>query len=335
MQELSLLFVALGLDYIMGDPRTKYHPVCLMGNFAYALEKHLRHGQNTFAMFLRGAVAWLCVATLFSLSAWGMVHVAGILGGMSAEFIICTLILAFCMAPKSLSQHAQDIIRPLQQEDIPTARRKLAMIVGRDVHALDAHGIARASIESISENLVDGVLATLFWACIGFFWGYDMSAALAVLHRVSNVLDAQWGKKNETYIRFGTFSARMDDALNLIPARLSLFCICFTALLQSMYREKSWHITKKTSLFTVAWQYRYAHASPNSAWSEAAFASALDLTLSGPVAYAGKVVNHPPIGQGTTKATVQHMQQALQLLWLTIGLWMGCSALIWYFVSLI
>ncbi len=334
MQELGLLILALMLDYAIGDPRTKYHPVCLMGNFAYALEKHLRHGQNTFAMFLRGGLAWLCVATLFSVGAWALVTLSSFYGGEITEFILCALILAICMAPKSLTQHTQQIIHPLQQGNLHMARQKVAMIVGRDVHALDAHGVARAAIESVSENLVDGVLASLFWASVGLIWGYDMSAVLVVLHRVSNVLDAQWGKKNEKYIRFGTFSARMDDALNFIPARLSLFCICLADLLQYMYKEKHWHFTKKAPLFNMAWKYRYAHASPNSAWSEAAFASALHLTLSGPVAYAGKTVNYPPIGQGTKLATVHHMQKALHLLWLTIFVWIGCSGLVLYFFPL-
>ncbi len=333
MQELAVLTLALLLDYCIGDPRTKYHPVCLMGNFAYALEKHLRIGENTFAMFVRGGVAWLCVATLFSTSAWGLVALSGFLGGEKAAFLSCALILAICMAPKSLAQHAQAIIQPLQQEDIHNARQKFAMIVGRDVHALDAHGIARAGIESVSENLVDGVLASLFWASVGLFWGYDISAALVVLHRVSNVLDAQWGKKNDTYMRFGTFSARVDDVLNYMPARLSLLCICFAALITRMYKEKSLRSTGKTALFTTAWKYRYAHASPNSAWSEAAFASALHLTLSGPVAYAGRTVNYPFIGEGTKLATTQHMQKALHLLWLTTFLWIGCSGFIFCFQS--
>ncbi len=334
MQELSMLILALVLDYVIGDPRTKYHPVCLMGNFAYALEKKLRHGQNTFGMFVRGGLAWFCVAALFSAGAWGVVTLSGFLGGKIAEYILCTLILAICMAPKSLTQHTQHIINPLQRGDLYMARQKLAMIVGRDVHALDAHGVARAAIESVSENLVDGVLASLFWASVGLIWGYDMSAALVVLHRVSNVLDAQWGKKNEKYIRFGTFSARMDDVLNFIPARLSLFCICGATLLQYMHKEKHWHLAEKISLFSRAWKYRYAHASPNSAWSEAAFASALHLTLSGPVSYAGKTVNYPPIGQGTTFATTQHMQEALVLLWLTTFLWIACSGLAFYFFPL-
>ncbi len=328
MQEIALLIFALLLDFIIGDPRSKFHPVCLMGNFAYGIEKYLRYGQNTLGMFLRGALAWFCVIALACTVTFTIVQTAGFLGGTVAEFIACALTLAICMASKSLTQHAKNIIIPLNKGDIQNARQQLAMIVGRDVKDLDAHGVARASIESISENLVDGVLASLFWASIGLYWGFTASALCVVLHRASNVLDAQWGKKNDTYVRFGTFSARMDDALNYIPARLSLLCICLAALLCRIYHAKTWRITGKTELFTVAWKYRYAHASPNSAWSEAAFASALQLSLSGTLSYAGHVIHYPPIGQGTRLATTKHMQESLLLLWLTTFLWIGCTGII-------
>ncbi len=333
MSELALLCCAFILDALIGDPRTPYHPVCLMGNCAYALEKHLRRGHNGFGMCMRGAVAWMCVALLFTMGAWGCVRVASVLGGQPAAFCLCACILAVCMAPKSLSQHAQAIISPLEQGNIHRARQQLAMIVGRDVHNLDVYAIARASIESVGENLVDAVLASLFWASVGLLWGYDVSAALVVLHRVSNVLDAQWGKKNDTYVRFGTFSARIDDALNACPARLAFVCICCASLLQRIYTEKAWPHTGKARLFHLAWKYRYAHASPNSAWSEAAFASALHLTLSGPVAYAGRTVNYPPIGEGTRLATPQHIQHAIQLHWFTTYLWLACSGLTFFFFA--
>ncbi len=335
MQVLELLLTALLLDYIIGDPRSKYHPVCLMGNFAYALEKYLRYGYNNFAMFVRGALAWLCVIMSACILSFGLVVWAGFLGGGVAEFMMCALTLALCMAPKSLMQHAKNIIIPLSKGQLENARQQLAMIVGRDVQDLDAHGIARAGIESVGENLVDGVLASLFWASVGLYWGFAQSACLVVLHRASNVLDAQWGKKNDTYLRFGTFSARMDDVLNFIPARLSLFCICFAALMMRMFQEKSWRITGKIELFSVAWKYRYAHASPNSAWSEAAFASALQLTLSGPVCYGGMMVDYPPIGQSTRLAEVWHMQQAIYLSWLTTFLWIGVTGIIWYVINLL
>ncbi len=334
MQELSVLFCALVLDAIIGDPRSKWHPVCLMGNFAYRLETSLRQGSQPWVLFGRGALAWAMVVSVSVALAVGMVAVGAWLGGNAGAYGICMLILTFCMAPKSLSQHAQAIITPLAKGDVASAREKLSMIVGRDVRSLDTHGIARAGIESISENLVDGVLASLFWGSVGLYtYGYGGAAALVVLHRASNVLDAQWGKRNEKYAYFGKFSARADDVLNWIPARLSLFCICCVAMTQRLLSQRSWCMCGIRELFTVAWKYRYAHASPNSAWSEAAFASALQVQLGGSVLYGDMQVHHPFIGQGTRCATVQHMHKAVLLLWLSTGLWLLCTACLWWLAS--
>ena len=140
------------------------------------------------------------------------------------------------------------------------------MMVGRNPDRLDAHGVARACVESVGENLTDGVLSTLFWAGIGlFFFGYPGAACLAVLHRSANMLDALWGKKNKKYIRFGTFAARLDDALNFVPARLSLPFIAFASRIIPNLRH--------SDILPVGWKYRAAHESPNSAWSEAASSS--------------------------------------------------------------
>lgn len=142
--------------------------------------------------------------------------------------------------------------------------------------------MARACVESVGENLTDGILSTLFWAGIGlFFFGYPGAACLAVLHRSANVLDALWGKKNEKYIRFGTFAARLDDALNFVPARLSLPFIAFASRIIPNLRH--------SDILPVGWKYRAAHESPNSAWSEAAFAAALGLQARRPRRVRGSV----------------------------------------------
>ncbi|MFQ8890725.1 MAG: CobD/CbiB family cobalamin biosynthesis protein [Bilophila wadsworthia] len=137
--------------------------------------------------------------------------------------VLSAIIIWICVAPRSLDEHALRVAVPLAKGDLEGARKAVSMMVGRNPDRLDAHGVARACVESVGENLTDGILSTLFWAGIGlFFFGYPGAACLAVLHRSANVLDALWGKKNEKYIRFGTFAARLDDALNFVPARL--FC---------------------------------------------------------------------------------------------------------------
>ena len=138
------------------------------------------------------------------------------------------------------------------------------------------------------------------------------AAAAALVHRVFNILDAMWGKKNEQYRHFGTFAARTDDTLNFIPARLILSCISLAALF--LPGASSRHA------LTVGWTFRRAHASPNSAWSEAAFAGALGLRIGGPVSYKGMPADYPWIGSGRKEATAGDLDRAIRLMWLTTAI---------------
>ena len=152
-----------------------------------------------------------------------------------------------------------------------------------------------------------------FWAAAGCLIGGALGAAAAALvHRVFNILDAMWGKKNEQYRHFGTFAARTDDALNFIPARLILSCISLAALF--LPGASSCHA------LTVGWTFRRAHASPNSAWSEAAFAGALGLRIGGPVSYKGMPADYPWIGSGRKEATAGDLDRAIRLMWLTTAM---------------
>ena len=157
------------------------------------------------------------------------------------------------------------------------------------------------------------VFSTLFWAAAGCLIGGALGAAAAALvHRVFNILDAMWGKKNEQYRHFGTFAARTDDTLNFIPARLILSCISLAALF--LPGASSRHA------LTVGWTFRRAHASPNSAWSEAAFAGALGLRIGGPVSYKGMPADYPWIGSGRKEATAGDLDRAIRLMWLTTAI---------------
>ncbi len=312
MQEIGvslLLFYALALDFMLGDPKSAWHPVCLMGRLGYAIEARLRHGKNDFFMFLKGFIAYILVVVPWVLLAIILVHLANSLWTWLG-YGVSIIAIYICIAPRSLAEHARAVQSPLEKGDLVTARTALSMIVGREVASLDEHGIARAAVESVAENFVDGILSSFFWASVGFIcFGTPGAAGFVVWHRASNVLDAQWGKKNEKYIRFGTFAARMDDALNYIPARLSLPLI---ALACFFVRG-----AKARSALQVGHAYRYAHQSPNSAWSEAAFAGAFDLQLGGKVVYAGLVVEHPTLGCGTDKVTPTHLAKTVRLMWAT------------------
>ena len=163
-------------------------------------------------------------------------------------------------------------------------------------------------IVCVGENLTDGILSTLFWAAAGLLLaGLPGAAALAACHRAANVLDAMWGKLNETYRCFGTAAARLDDVLNWCPARLALPCIVLAAALLPGLDARACR--------RVGWRDRHAHESPNSAWSEAAFAGALGLRLGGPAWYGPLYRDHPWLGDGTPLATARHIRQAVRLMW--------------------
>lgn len=307
---LALPPAALLLDRLFGEPPARAHPVRLMGALAARMEQRFRRGPNNVRMFLSGAIACLLVVLPSAALAGGLARAARHYGGPAAEWAAAALLIYVCLAPRGLGEHALRVAGPLAANDLEGARKAVSMMVGRDTARLDAHGVARACVESVAENLTDGVLATLFWAGLGqLFFGCAGAASLAALHRSANTLDALWGKKNDTYLRFGAFAARLDDALNFFPARLSLPCIAVAALLMPGLRHKD--------TLRVGWKYRAAHASPNSPWSEAAFAGALGLRLGGPVAYGTLAVDHPWLGEGTPNATSRHILLAVRLMWLS------------------
>ncbi|MCH5276974.1 MAG: cobalamin biosynthesis protein CobD [Desulfovibrionaceae bacterium] len=313
---LALLPAALLLDRLLGEAPSRIHPVCLIGWLAVRVEALLRRGDGAASPSVRrsarmsaaGALACLMVLLPSTATAWGLVEAARWCGGPRAAWFMAAALIYVCLAPRSLDEHARRVAAPLARNDLESARRAVSMMVGRQTAALDAEGVARACVESVAENLTDGVLSTLFWAGAGLLAaGCAGAAALAVLHRSANVLDAMWGKKSEAYIRFGALAARLDDALNFVPARLSLPCIALAARAVPGLRHKD--------ALRVGWAYRAAHESPNSAWSEAAFAGALGLKLGGPALYGAERVDHPWLGDGTPDARPIHILLALRLLW--------------------
>lgn len=309
---ILLLPAALLLDILLGDPPNAWHPVCAAGYWARKMEKFWKtHLGKTF---LSGTMATLSTLLPFLILAGGSVTAASLLlpekTGEAVSWGIALLAVYYSMAPRGLARHARAVEQASKTENLEQSRYAVSMIVGRDTKSLDMPGVLRAAIESVAENLTDGVLSTLFWATIGMlFYGPCGCAVAVVLHRVANILDALWGKKNEEYRRFGTCAARTDDVLNYLPARLSLPLISLAAL---FVRGAS-----AAKGLILGWKYRYAHASPNSAWSEAAFAGALDLQLSGPISYKGIPAPYPYIGEGRRAAVLADLQLSLRLMWMT------------------
>ena len=277
------------LDWLMGDPYWLFHPVRFMGNMISALEARLRRLFPEHLLLAGGVLAgFMC---LF----WTLIPVLGFLGiyrgllsfGIQRHWIyICLFVLEsfFCgqlLAARSLQTESMKVCSALKEGDIEKARKAVSMIVGRDTAVLDRDGIARAAVETVAENTSDGVIAPFFFmAVFGPAGGFFYTAV--------NTMDSMVGYKNETYLLFGRAAAKMDDAVNWLPARLSGMLLTAAAwLLPGMDGKNAWRIFKRD---------RFNHASPNSAQGEAACAGALHLRLAGDAWYFGTLYKKPYIG---------------------------------------
>jgi adenosylcobinamide-phosphate synthase len=301
---LYILPAALLLDLFLGDPRWLPHPIIWMGRAIERLEPVFRRRINNlivsgalFAVSLVGTV-WLLAWVVLKI-AW---HVHPFWGGL-----IETVLIFYCISIRSLRDAALMVKRTLEQGTVEQARDAVARIVGRDTRYLDRVGIGRATVETVAENLVDGVISPLFYTLIG-------GAPLALAFKMTNTLDSMIGYKNETYIEFGRAAARLDDLANYIPARLSVPIIALAA--QVLFRRG------RASLKTAIRQGR-AHTSPNAGLPEAAFAGALGVQLGGPNRYGGIRIDKPFIGQGLADVQQVHITGACRLMVLSSIMWAG------------
>ena len=277
------------LDWLMGDPYWLFHPVRFMGNMISALEARLRRLFPEHLLLAGGVLAgFMC---LF----WTLIPVLGFLGiyrgllsfGIQRHWIyICLFVLEsfFCgqlLAARSLQTESMKVCSALKEGDIEKARKAVSMIVGRDTAVLDRDGIARAAVETVAENTSDGVIAPFFFMAV-------FGPAGGFFYKAVNTMDYMVGYKNETYLLFGRAAAKMDDAVNWLPARLSGMLLTAAAwLLPGMDGKNAWRIFKRD---------RFNHASPNSAQGEAACAGALHLRLAGDAWYFGTLYKKPYIG---------------------------------------
>jgi adenosylcobinamide-phosphate synthase len=295
------IILAVLLDQLAGDPRRLPHPVRLMGRLGLALETFFRAtrlplktaGILTLALLL--AAAWATTALL--LYGAGLIH-PGAAAAMAVYLIYTTI------AARDLCRHSRAVHDALQIGDLPEARRRVGMIVGRETAQLNKEEVARAAVESVAESMVDGVCAPLLYAFAG-------GPAAAMLYRAVNTADSMFGYKNERYKEFGWAAARLDDLANFIPARLTGLLVPVAALLLNLDAASSWRILRRD---------RKNHASPNSGHGEAAVAGALGIRLGGPGTYFGRVVRKPFIGEALQPIMAAHILAANRLMLLTMWL---------------
>jgi adenosylcobinamide-phosphate synthase len=285
VERAALLILAFIVDALLGDPPWLPHPVRLIGKVIETGEQWLR--PNPFSPrsdFARGLIlvigvvgstyvfTTLLLQTLTALSWWIGQGVAILLGSL-------------CLARRSLKEHTHAVFQPLCIGDLDQARVMLARIVSRETRNLSEAEIVRGTLESVAENSSDGVLAPLFYLTLG-------GVPLALTYKAVNTLDSMLGYRTERYEYFGKAAARLDDLVNLVPARLTALALGGVAWLFGVFGRPY----DGAAAWRVTWRDGHKHASPNAGYPEAALAGALGVQLGGPSRYFGMAVEKPTLG---------------------------------------
>lgn len=292
------IFIVLLLDWLIGDPYSWPHPVKLIGNFIYACLK-LENLKTKFP-FLFGVLLW------FSTVALTVSITYGILWGASQLHPILYwgiwIYLAYtCLATRSLAFEALKVYKAIQSGSIEKARYQVGMIVGRETDQLSIPEICNATIETVAENASDGVIGPLFCLFLG-------GPVLAMGYKAINTLDSMVGYKTVKYRKIGFVSAKMDDLVNLIPARFTWFFMLASArILQLDFRNA----------IKIGWRDRYQHASPNSAFPESVVAGALGIQLGGAHVYHGELISKPTIGDSMRNVEAEDILTSISMLYMT------------------
>ncbi|WP_347548474.1 adenosylcobinamide-phosphate synthase CbiB [Pseudalkalibacillus hwajinpoensis] len=307
INHLIAMTIAFCLDLLIGDPPKWPHPVKWIGSLIGFFEKRWNHGKYRR---LKGAAMTLTILVIVMMTTGITVYLAYSIHPI-AGIIWEAILIATAIAQKSLRTAALEVYRPLRKGDMSEARLKLSYIVGRDTEHLGESEIVRGTVETVAENTSDGITAPLFWALIGGSTG-------AMMYRAINTCDSMVGYRNETYEAYGWASAKLDDLVNWIPARLTGLAMMLTRKPEHTAKHP-WHI-----LFRDARQ----HPSPNSGWGEAATASLLGIQLGGTNTYKGVVSNRARMGDPTNTLSAIHIPKSISImnrasLIFLITLWIG------------
>jgi adenosylcobinamide-phosphate synthase len=288
-----MMALALVVDAVAGWPERLYvrigHPVTWMGRLISAIETRWNRGAP-MPRRIKGALCVLAVTAAGAVPAWAVQsHLPD-----GAPGIVVGAILAWpFIAARSLHDHVLAVARPLSAGDLTEARRAVSLIVGRDPARLDDKGVARAALESLSENASDGIVAPLFWGAIAGLPGI-------VAYKAINTMDSMIGHRNDRYRDFGKAAARIDDLVNIVPARL-------TGLMIGLASGRP-----RAAMRVMIRDARH-HRSPNAGWPEAATASALGIRLSGPRIYGDRVADEPWLNGSAPDPTAEDLVRGLAL----------------------
>ena len=273
------------LDLIFGDPERLPHPIVWFGKMISWGEHRLNRGQHRM---VKGAVMSVAYILLVFFVLWGLIR---LVPNAILWCFLNTIIIFYCLAGTTLIREVRNVFLALD-ESLEAGRKQVARIVGRDTSELTAQEVRTAALETLAENLSDGVIAPLFWLAV-------LGVPGMVAYKMVNTLDSMIGYRTERYKDFGCWAARIDDIANYIPARL-------TAVLMVI-------ASGKPGLLKFVWRNGRKHASPNSGYPEAALAGALDCRFGGPHYYFGELFDKPFIGENERDLTTADMHKAVRI----------------------
>ncbi|MBD2505206.1 adenosylcobinamide-phosphate synthase CbiB [Anabaena azotica] len=309
---IYVLIIAAILDYLIGDPWGWIHPVQVMGWMISRLSQiFLQLCQKSLTQRLAGIVLAIILIIGSGGVGWLIIQMARWLNPVLA-IAVESMMLASCFALRSLRKAAIDVLQPLSAGDLAAARKTLSNYVGRDTDNLPESEIFRAVLETVTENATDGVMAPLFYALIGSCIPHVGAVPLALAYKASSTLDSMVGYKEPPYTYLGWFSARLEDYLTWLPCRLTVI----TLGLLSGKGGDVWRICRRDAI---------KDPSPNSGWSECAYAAILGVQMGGTNWYRGVAKQKPLLGDPISPITRNHIQTALQLTRYCFLLWLGVA----------
>ena len=301
---ISLVALVMGyiLDLIFGDPYWMPHPVRFIGNLISILEKVIRRfmPKTKRGEYIGGIILTVMVVSISMVIPLVIILIAKTINkylALIVESFMCYQILA----TKSLKVESMKVYDELAKNDLPSARKAVSMIVGRDTKDLTFSGVAKAAVETVAENTSDGIIAPMIFIAIG-------GAPMGFFYKAINTMDSMVGYKNEKYINFGRFAAKLDDVVNYLPARISAYQMILSSFFLRYDYKNAFKIYKRD---------RYNHASPNSAQTESVCAGALDVQLAGNAYYFGKLYEKPTIGDDIREINYDDIKKANRLLYCT------------------
>ena len=312
MHSIIPLLIGWGLDLCAGDPARLPHPIVAFGRWISFFERKANHGDHRRAKGTFWTVTTLCTLFLSAHLALAALWTACLqweAGGTYLYYLVTGILIFYCLAGTTLIREVRRVFRAADRS-LEEGRRQVSRIVGRDTSRLSDQEIRTAALETLAENLSDGVIAPLFWL-------YVLGIPGMLTYKMINTMDSMIGYKNDKYLYFGRFAAKLDDVLNFIPSRIGGVLMVLSAGIASLAEK----IGEKHYSMKNAWKIflrdRKKHSSPNAAQTESACAGALKVALSGDNYYFGKLVKKPQIGDAVRPLEAEDIKRSHVLLYIS------------------